>query len=420
VERAPARCRLIDAAPTVSSTVPAPACRVIVVGDVFDDLIVTPSGEVRADTDTTARIERRDGGSAANAAAWFAERGHETYFFGRVGRVDAARHTESLERAGVTAHLGGDDDLPTGTIVVVLQPDRTRTMLTERGANARTMPDDIDRALLTPGAHLHLTAYTLFPAPAGDGTAAASPSPDAPDEGAPADDAHQRLTSFLGIIGAARAAGATVSVNPGSAGFIADHGAAALLEATAGVTIAVPNLDEGRLLTGARDPADVVTALLEHYEVVALTLGRDGAIAAARSGAHARTTAIPVDPVDTTGAGDAFGAAFVSALLAEAAVPAPPPTLDEHPFDHAAVTDAHLARALEEGAAAAARAIAHLGGRPPVRPRVPNPAAPADAPPSGTCADSPSTRPAARHPETPSAAVPAPERNTSTPTGSAA
>ncbi|GAA2222794.1 PfkB family carbohydrate kinase [Herbiconiux moechotypicola] len=307
--------------------------RVVVVGDVFDDLIVTPAGEIRPDTDTSARIQRRDGGSAANAAAWFGSLGHETHFFGRVGRADAARHSLSLAAHGVEPHLVADAELVTGTIVVVLEADRTRTMLTDRGANALASPDDVDRGLLVPGSHLHLTAYTLFPGPGVD--------------------EERRAAAFAAVIAAARQSGATVSVNPGSAGFIADHGAAGLLAATAGATIAVPNLDEGRLLTGRDEPGDVLDALLEHYEVVALTLGRAGALGGTRRGARARTDAVPVDPVDTTGAGDAFGAAFTSALV-HASVPVPE------------AGEQSLHAALTAGARTAAVAITRVGARPPL------------------------------------------------------
>jgi sugar/nucleoside kinase (ribokinase family) len=303
----------------------------VVFGDVIDDLIVTPVGEPRPDTDTTARIERRDGGSAANAAAWFGRLGHDTHFFGHVNASDVARHGSALSSAGVTPHLVGVPQLPTGTIVVILQSDRTRTMLTERGANALTSARDIDRSLLTAGGHLHFTAYSLF-----------------------SDTGDAAVAEFASLVAAARAKDATVSVNPGSAGFLADHGTAALFAATEGATVIIPNLDEGRALTGSADPDVIADALLERYEIVALTLGREGALAAARSGARERVPALRVDPLDTTGAGDAFSAAFVSALLGAAGSSA----------GGATVSGATLRSAAGAGVAAAATAIQQVGARP--------------------------------------------------------
>jgi len=47
--------------------------RILVFGDVIDDIIVVPSGPIRVDTDTPSAIRSRAGGSAANTAAWLAE-----------------------------------------------------------------------------------------------------------------------------------------------------------------------------------------------------------------------------------------------------------------------------------------------------------------------------------------------------------
>ncbi|MFB2581843.1 carbohydrate kinase family protein [Herbiconiux sp. P15] len=297
---------------------------VVVFGDVIDDVIVTPAHEIRPDTDTAATIERRPGGSAANAAAWFAHLGEPTDFFGRVGAADVEHHTALLARNGVTAHLIGDEARPTGTIVVILQADRTRTMLTERGANALTSGDDVDRALLGPGAHLHFTGYSVFSDTEGSAT-----------------------ERYAELIREARAAGATVSVNPGSAGFIADHGAGRLRAAMAGADILIPNLDEGRALTGLHEPDEIVDALLTEHDLVALTLGHDGVLAARRAGERVRVPAMLLTPVDTTGAGDAFSAGFVSGLRATGGVAA-----------------GDLLAAAEAGVRTAASAVGKVGARP--------------------------------------------------------
>jgi sugar/nucleoside kinase (ribokinase family) len=319
-----------------------PVPRVIAFGDVIDDIIVTPAGEIRPDTDTSARIERRAGGSAANAAAWFAALGARTDFFGRVGRDDVDRHTSELAASGVGAHLVADPDRPTGTIVVVLQPDRTRTMLTERGANALTGPHDVDRALLVPGAHLHLTGYSLF-------------------NDVPGSERQSAVRACAALIAEARAAGVSVSVNPGSAGFIADHGADVVLAAARGATVLLPNLDEGRALTGLEDPDAVAGALLAHAEVVALTMGRGGLLAVARGAdghpVSVRVPALLVDPVDTTGAGDAFSAGFVHALLSSGGFGVEPGST--------ALDRERLEQAGRAGVRCAAVAIRRVGARPP-------------------------------------------------------
>ncbi|MGA1837858.1 PfkB family carbohydrate kinase [Herbiconiux sp. 11R-BC] len=308
-----------------AAAVPDAVPHVVVFGDVIDDIIVTPVGDIRPDTDTTARIERRPGGSAANAAAWFAHLGCRTDFFGRVGASDVEQHSALLRADGVVPHLRGEAALPTGTIVVVLQPDRTRTMLTERGANALVSARDVDRSLLGPGRHLHFTGYSLF-----------------------SDTGEAAVADFQSLIQDARAAGSTVSVNPGSAGFLADHGTGSLVRATQGATAILPNLDEGRLLTGREDPREVVAALLERYELVTLTMGRAGVLAAMRGVGPVTVPAIPVVPIDTTGAGDAFSAGFLTAMLRTGGH-------DEE----------RLIAAASEGVRCAALVVESLGARPP-------------------------------------------------------
>ena len=70
--------------------------RVVVVGDVMDDVIARPLGPIATDTDTPSIIERRPGGSAANTACWLAVAGVPVTFVGQVGRDDDARQDAEL------------------------------------------------------------------------------------------------------------------------------------------------------------------------------------------------------------------------------------------------------------------------------------------------------------------------------------
>ena len=74
--------------------------RVIVVGDVIDDVIVVPQTAIRPDTDTRASITRHPGGSAGNTAAWLGSLGASVDFVGCVGRGDAERHGDVLLHGG--------------------------------------------------------------------------------------------------------------------------------------------------------------------------------------------------------------------------------------------------------------------------------------------------------------------------------
>ena len=277
--------------------------RILVIGDVIDDIVVIPSGPIRVDTDTPSTIRRVPGGSAANTAAWLAALGAAVSFVGCVSAADVERHTALLP--GVDVHLTASD-APTGTIVILVEGEH-RSMLTERGANAELDLDAIDDGLI--GDHVHLTGHTMA---ASDGSA------------------------FARFIARVRSLGATVSVSPGSAAYIADLGAERFTEVIAGADVLFASLAEGAALTAADRPAEVAEAL--GFGTVVLTLGHDGMLVDGHP-----VPAVPAEVVDPTGAGDALCAGFLASW----------------------VRDGDALAAARRGAEVAARAVGVVGGRPP-------------------------------------------------------
>jgi 2-dehydro-3-deoxygluconokinase len=90
---------------------------------------------------------------------------------------------------------------------------------------------------------------------------------------------------------------------------------AVIHEAMKSVDIALPGLDDARNLTGLDQPDAIVDFYLRlGAGVVALTLGRDGALVATPR-RRERVASIRVDAVDATGAGDAFDGAFLVEFL---------------------------------------------------------------------------------------------------------
>ena len=294
-----------------------PDHRILVVGDVIDDVIVVPSGPIRPDTDTASDIRSTPGGSAGNTAAWLGQIGAGAEFHGMVASADVARHTAEFERYGVTARLQGHPTLPTGAIVILVAVDSehgdSRSMLTSRGANDSI---DLDVVSVDGFSALHLTGYSLFSRP----------------DAAP----------VTALIARARAAGLAVSIDPGSAGFLLDYGVERFLDAIDGATILVPNLEEARVLTGLREPAEAALALAARFGTVAVTLDRSGAIVATGAGQCVSVPAVAASVVDPTGAGDAFTAGFLDGL----------------------VSGASLADAATEGTRLAAVAVSAVGARP--------------------------------------------------------
>lgn len=78
----------------------------------------------------------------------------------------------------------------------------------------------------------------------------------------------------------------------------------------------VPNSVEAMAYTRTATPREAARALAERVERVIVTCGVEGAIALdSGNGTESLVPAIPVHAVDTTGAGDVFGAAVVAGLL---------------------------------------------------------------------------------------------------------
>jgi sugar/nucleoside kinase (ribokinase family) len=259
---------------------------VLAVGDVIDDVIVRPAGPIATDTDTPSAIERTAGGSAANTACWLGAAGVGATLVATVGREDVGRHAALLAERGVRAVLKASDRT-TGTIVVLSQ-GASRAMLTDRGANEETLPEDVTDALLAEHDVLHLTGHLLS----------------GPD----------RDTGWRLLLERARRAGVRTSVAPGSAGHLAAIGAARFRSVAAGVDLLLAGLDEALLLAGETHAEAAARALTRDHALVAVTLGADGALLASAD----RLLRIPAERaevVDVTGAGDAWAAGLLAALV---------------------------------------------------------------------------------------------------------
>jgi ribokinase len=272
---------------------------VVVVGDVATDVVAVLDGVPAPGSDRPAAIRSRGGGAGANVAVHLARLGVPVVLAGCVGDDPAAAGLlAELAAEGVRPHLRAVPGAATGTIVSLVEPDGQRSMLADRGANLDLRPDDVPPAV--PGGHLHLSGYTLL-----------DPRPRA---------------AGLAALASARATGATISVDPASTGPLARYGVQRWLADTAAATVLLPNADEALLLTGCADVEAAGRALAARYEIVAVSLGADGALWISGD-VLVHRPARPALVVDTTGAGDAFTAGLLAVWLADRSVD-PVPALD--------------------------------------------------------------------------------------------
>ncbi|MFE5845742.1 carbohydrate kinase family protein [Streptomyces niveus] len=291
----------------------------LIVGDVVTDVVARHRTPLTHGTDTAAEIRTLPGGAGANAACWAVATGcADVRLLGRVGADAAGWHHERLRAAGVRPLLVVDDEAATATVVSLVDALAERTFLTDSGAVLRLCAADWSDSLLDGVGRLHISGYLFFAATSRQVARAAVES--------------------------ARARGIPVSVDPASAGFIANLGAEVFLAAADGVHVLLPNTDEARLLTGVPDAEKAAAELSRRFPLVVVTLGADGALVAADGAVTARVPAACARAVDSTGAGDAFNGAFLAALLAGA-----------DPVTAAAA-----------GCRVGALAVARPGGRPPL------------------------------------------------------
>ncbi|MFG2883176.1 carbohydrate kinase family protein [Streptomyces sp. NPDC048297] len=296
----------------------------LVVGDVVTDVVARHRGPLAGGTDTAAVIRTLPGGAGANVACWAADAGcADVRLLGRVG-ADAVRwHERELVANGVRPRLVVDPQAATGTVICLVDTGAAaeRTFLTDSGASLRLEPADWSDALLDGVARLHLSGYLLF------------------------SETSRALAEVA--LAAARARGVPVSLDPASAGFLVELGVDRFLAFAEGLDVLLPSRDEACLLTGLSDWADAATKLSRVVPLVVAKSGADGALVARSGDALARVPAAAATPRDTTGAGDAFTGAFLAALVA----------------------GADPGEAARDGCRAGARAVEHVGGRPPPRGR---------------------------------------------------
>ncbi len=264
-----------------------------VVGSVNLDLVVeVETIPVPGQTVLGGDLARIPGGKGANQAVAAARLGRNVAMIGRVGNDETGTMLRAaLTGAGVdTSHLHTTPGTPSGVAFVAVEADGDNAIVVSPGANSRVTPADITAAATL----LARAQVTLI----------------------------QLEIPLATVAAAVEAATGTVVLDPAPAPAaplptsILDH-----------VDVLTPNQTELAAMTGYDGAVDteVAVTLARRLPVTAVvvTLGAEGALVVADGGVT-RVSAPPVEPVDTTGAGDAFCAALADAVvhgadLAEAA-----------------------------------------------------------------------------------------------------
>ncbi|WP_374446897.1 PfkB family carbohydrate kinase [Stella sp.] len=225
------------------------------------------------------------GGKGLNQAVAAARAGAVTAMYGRVGDDEFGRmlrRTMADERIAADGVATGR--LPTGCAALAVAADGRNLIMVGSGANREASADQVPDAALGPGT----TVLLQLEVPIADTAALAA---------------------------RARARGARVVLNAAPA-------AALPAAALATVDVLVVNEIEAAMLTGIADAEAALAALARAGDGAAvLTRGAAGATALAGD-RRWDVPALPIRPVDTVGAGDAFVGALAAGLDAGLDLPA--------------------------------------------------------------------------------------------------
>jgi ribokinase len=254
---------------------------VAVVGSLNLDLVVrVPELPGPGETVVGGDLFRNPGGKGANQAVAAARLGRRVAMVGCVGDDEAGRHLlAAIDADGVDgSRVRVVDGVPSGTALITVSEDGENQIVVSPGANARLTPGDVADA----EAVLRAAAVTLL----------------------------QLEVPLETVAAAAHTAGGRVVLNPAPV-------QALPADLLGRVDVLVPNRVELARLAGGPvpDTVEAATGLAGRLaaRAVVVTLGADGALVVA-DGRAAHVPAVPVRPVDTTAAGDAFCGGLADAL----------------------------------------------------------------------------------------------------------
>lgn len=279
------------------------------------------------------KFQTASGGKGANQAVAAARAGGAVTFVARVG--DDAFGNQAIEAFQAddidVRYVVRDARSPSGVALIFVAPDGANCIGVAPGANARLRPNDIRRA--RPALADARIALLQLEIP---------------------------LETVIATAEMAARVGCPIVLNPAPACPLPDS----LLRQIAVLT---PNETEAEVLTGlkvtteieAAKAADVLRA--RGPETVIITLGANGAYVASRD-LHERVPGYPVQPVDTTAAGDVFNGALAVALAGDR------PLLDAVRFANAAAA-LSVTRLGAQPSAPTRRAIEQFQVTDEVRPR---------------------------------------------------
>lgn len=226
------------------------------------------------------------GSASLICAMGLARLGNDVSFAGKVGCDTYGDFcVDRMREAGIdVSRVIRSGDLKTGITVSISSP-RDRAMVTYLGAITELRPEELSEEMLAPFGHVHVSSYFL----------------------------QERLRPGVrDVFARAHALGLTTSLDPGCDP--ADEWGPDILATLEETDVFFPNEVEVRGIARREDFAEALHALDNGRTLTVAKLGRNGAMAL-ECGKPLAIPVFPVQPIETTGAGDSFNAGFLHAWL---------------------------------------------------------------------------------------------------------
>lgn len=241
-------------------------------------------------------FERNPGGAPVNMLTAVTKNGFHTAFVGKVGNdMHGIFLRDTAQKIGidVSGLIMADDVFTTLTFVGLSeQGERTFSFARKPGADTRICFREVPVEMLQSTKILHIGSLSLTDEPA-------------------------RTTTFQAVR-AAKEAGAVISYDPNYRAPLwesEEEAAERMKTLLQYVDMIKISDEETRLLTPFQEPKEAAEYLLmKGIKVVAVTLGKDGALIAGPK-EHAIVPGYSSRVTDTTGAGDSFWGGFISRYL---------------------------------------------------------------------------------------------------------
>jgi len=249
-----------------------------------------PKGSMQlVDGEKSARIKEgtthfkktfASGGSAANTIHGAALLGAETGFIGSIGNDETGDFFENdFKSAGVKTFLLRRE-IPTGTAVSLVTPDTERTFATHLGAAVDLHADDLKREYFKGFDILYMEGYLII-----------------------------EKELVLKVCQLAKEAGMQVALDLASYNVVESNLGPFKEVIEKYVDILFANAEEAKAFTGM-EAETALYRLSELCNIAVVKTGADGSVVK-RGEEVVKIGILPVKPVDTTGAGDAYAAGFL-------------------------------------------------------------------------------------------------------------